>query len=396
VKAATEQGVPLGALGLTLAIQSLVSLAVYSVSVLAPIAFSGSGFAPTAIGMFTAIAYGLSALSAPLGGSLVPRLGALRISQICLLATGIGSIVCAVPPVWMGLFGAVLIGAGYGPSTPASSAMLVERTPARIRNLIMSIRQTGVPVGGALAGAIVPVLALTLSWQAAAVIIGVTCAVAAVAMQPLRRAYDTPAPGTIPTQRLGLRALLAVTFGHRRLTELAIASIGYAGSQMCLAMFLVAYLHEQIGYTVVAAGALLSIAMVAGIIGRIGWGVLADLLGEARPMLGILGIVMALCTALLGSVTPDWPYPLVVILCAVFGASAIGWNGVFIAEIARHAPPGKVAPATGASLMFTYTGVVVIPLAFSLLVEFAGYRWAYGMLTATTAVAALLFFRRLK
>jgi MFS family permease len=388
------RGVPLGALGLTLAIQSLVSVVVYSVGVLVPIALAGSGLVATAIGVMTAVIYGLSAVAAAVGGSLVPRHGALRVSQVCLLLAGAGGMVCAIPYAWTALIGAVLIGSGYGPSTPASSVMLAERTPARIRNLVMSIRQTGVPVGGAVAGAVLPTLALALGWQAATVIMGVVCIAFAVAMQPLRPTYDSAASRDAAGPRLGLRDLVAVTFGHPRLAELALASIGYGGAQICLAMFMVAYLHEQAGYTIVAAGFVLSVAMVAGIIGRVLWGLLADWLGDARTMLGVLGGVMAVSTVLLGLVTPAWPYPLVVVLGAVFGASAIGWNGVFVAQIAHHAPPGKIAPATGSSLMFTYTGVVVIPLAFSGLVAASGYRLAYAMLATVIALAASLFFRR--
>jgi len=394
VTAPDARSVPFGTLALTLAIQSLVSLVVYAMGVLIPLAYQDAGAAATAIGVFTALAYGMSAFSAPIGGGFVARHGGLRVSQVCLLAAGFGGALCAVPYAWAGVLGALLIGVGYGPSTPASAALLAERTPERIRNLIMSIRQTGVPVGGALAGAIVPTLALAVGWQAATLIIGAVCIVAAVAMQPLRATYDAGARAASAAPRPGLRDFLAVTFSHPRLAELALASFGYAGVQICLSMFMVAYLHEQIGYSVVAAGAVLATAMTAGIIGRVCWGLIADLAGNPRRVLGVLGAVMAVSTGLLGVVTDGWPYGVVLALGAVFGASAIGWNGVFIAEISRHAPPGKVALATGASLMFTYTGVVVVPLTFSLLVAVSGYRPAYAMLAVVTALAAGLFFRR--
>ena len=134
------RGVPLGTLALTLAIQSLVSLVVYAMGVLIPLAYKDAGAAAVAVGVFTALAYGMSAFSAPVGGGFVARHGGLRVSQLCLLAAGIGGALCAVPHAWVGVLVALLIGVGYGSSTPSSAALLAERTPDRIRNLIMSIR----------------------------------------------------------------------------------------------------------------------------------------------------------------------------------------------------------------------------------------------------------------
>jgi MFS family permease len=42
----------------------------------------------------------------------------------------------------------------------------------------------------------------------------------------------------------------------------------------------------------------------------------------------------------------------------VFGATAIGWNGVYLAEVARQAPPGMASVATGGTLAVTFLGVV--------------------------------------
>ena len=49
-----------------------------------------------------------------------------------------------------------------------------------------------------------------------------------------------------------------------------------------------------------------------------------------------------------------------------FGATAIGWNGVQLAEVARHAPPGEAGAMTGATGFVTFSGVVVGPPLFAL------------------------------
>ena len=68
--------------------------------------------------------------------------------------------------------GALVMGTGYGPVTPSSSAILVDRTPENRRAFVFSLKQTGVPIGGALAGAIIPALILAIGWKAAMVAVG--------------------------------------------------------------------------------------------------------------------------------------------------------------------------------------------------------------------------------
>ena len=43
----------------------------------------------------------------------------------------------------------------------------------------------------------------------------------------------------------------------------------------------------------------------------------------------------------------------------MFGGTAIGWNGVQLAEVARNAPADEVGAITGAAGFITFGGVVV-------------------------------------
>ena len=55
-----------------------------------------------------------------------------------------------------------------------------------------------------------------------------------------------------------------------------------------------------------------------------------------------------------------------------YGATAVGWNGVYLSEVARTAPAGRAAAATGASLAMTYSGVMVLPFLFWAIVAVSG------------------------
>ena len=119
----------------------------------------------------------------------------------------------------------------------------------------------------------------------------------------------------------------------------------------------------------------------------------ADYFRNARVVLIALGTVTALCALIMTQVTPQWPYVALLILAGVYGAVTLGWNGVYIGELARVAPPGKVAMATGASLACAYFGAVFVPPLFVLVLSLTGsYVWGFLLLCglAVTGVVSLL------
>ncbi len=84
--------------------------------------------------------------------------GPIRTSQAALVACVAGLGLVSVPQLGAAIAGALLLGVGYGPITPASSQMLARTTPPERYALVFSVKQTGVPLGGALAGLMVPVV----------------------------------------------------------------------------------------------------------------------------------------------------------------------------------------------------------------------------------------------
>ena len=139
--------------------------------------------------------------------------------------------------------------------------------------------------------------------------------------------------------------------------------------------------------TLVLAGLVMSVSQVASVIWRVMWGWVADRMLSRRVMLGLLGLGMGLSALVTLAASPAWPMPLLFFFAAVFGATAVGWNGVFLAEVARLAPPGQTSQATGGCMFFTFLGVVVTPPLFSQALSFGS---SYGAAFAAFGVPALL------
>jgi MFS family permease len=379
----------------TMAIQALVSLVVYTPPVLAPVAQTEIGLPASAVGIVTALTYLAATFTAFSAGNLINRFGALRASQISLIFAAAGMASMASANAWLVVLGALVIGTGYGVVTPASSAILADRTPEGMRAFIFSLKQTGVPIGGAIAGAAIPVLIVGLGWKEAALIAAASCFLLAIAVQPYRAGVDLAPHASRPAAPVHILEPFKLVMAHPRLRELAFASFSYSGMQMCMGSFLVVFLTERVGLTVSGAGAALSTAMIAGTIGRIMWGIIADNWTSPRTVLGTLGTVMAFSAFVTAAMAPTWPYALLLVVSFIFGASAIGWNGVYLAEVVRIAPPGTAGSATGASLATTYAGVVFLPTVFWLIVHVSGsYAAAFVAAGLFTFWRGSYFFRK--
>jgi hypothetical protein len=98
---------------------------------------------------------------------------------------------------------------------------------------------------------------------------------------------------------------------------------------------------RNVGFTLVTAGLLIA-ANIGGIVGRIARGGIADLRLAPRQLLGLIGVASAGCARDSG-VWLGWPVAAILATSAMFGATAIGWNGVMLSEVARLAP--SIGPA---------------------------------------------------
>jgi len=389
------------ALAITLGIQIFTALAATSTSVLAPMIGRDLGIAPKLIGVFVGIVYAGSMAASLASGMLIERYGAIRVSQACVLLCATGALVVAGGTVLPGTsalalaLAPLIIGFGYGPITPASSHVLARTTPRSRMALTFSIKQTGVPAGGALAGAMLPLLALQIGWRAAFALVAASGVAIALTAQSARATLDA---GRRPVPMPSLARVVAPLRHILRtpvLAELVVVAFVYAALQVCLMSFLVVFLTESLGHSLVAAGLALTVANLAGIAGRILWGAISDFRMAPRTLLGLIGLVAGTCAWSTAAFTVDWPFAAILVLCGLFGATAIGWNGVQLAELARNAPADEVGAITGAAGFVTFGGVVIGPPTFALIAALTGgYRAGFVVFGALSIGCGLWLLAR--
>lgn len=371
----------------TATIQALVAMAAVSVPVFAPDAARDLGIAATLVGYFIGMMYIGASFAALVSGGLILRFGAIRVSQVALLLCTAALILLTVLPLaWIPL-AAVMLGAGYGPTTPASSHILMRTTPPHMMALVFSIKQSGVPVGAALAGVILPPLTVAFGWRVAALTVAALCAAVALLVQGSRRELDADRDPRRPLAVGNLALPFRLIFASADLKRNVLAALAYAGLQITFFTYVVAYLTHDFAYTLVAAGLALSCANVGAVTGRIFWGFVADRSRAPQVVLGILGVAMALVGLTTATFSAAWPYGLVLAVCVLFGFTAVGWNGVQIAETARLAPPGMAGVVSSGTTFVMFFGVVFYPPMFAVIHDAAD---SYPVAIVTLAIPAMV------
>lgn len=347
------------------------------------------GVSPQIAGLYVGLIYAGAILSSSFSASLITRLGPLRTSCACVVTAGAGLALLALPHLAASLLATAIIGLSYGPLTPASSHVLARYRSGAGMAFLVSVRQTSVPMGGVLAGFVAPPLVLGLGWNAACVLIGGVTALAAavwMAMPAVRNERPDRPHG------YGASLFEPVRFIFRRpgLASLATSSVAFAAMQLVLSSFLVVYLTTVASLDLVSAGALLSASQLAGVAGRLGWGFAADRVVAPRLLLLGIALLMAIGCGLMSLLTAAWPVSAIAAVVILLGATASGWNGVFLAEIIRDVRPAEVGLATSGSMMFAYMGTVFGPSLFGGLASAVGFPNAYLVMGAAVLLGGIL------
>ena len=336
------------------------------------------------------------AVSLLLLGSASRRWGAGRVIQAGMLLVGIALILMLIPHVVALVGAAIVMGLGYGLVMPANSHLMMRFTPRANLNMVFSIQQTGIPLGAILAATVAPMIAVAFGWRWAVGVLALTVFVLVALIGPQRRAWDDDRD---PHARLPRNPFTgaAIAFANARLRNLSIAGFCFSGAQFCVATFTVVALVEQLGYGLVQAGLMLSLAQASGIVCRLYGGWLADRLNDSITVLVWLAAALALFGFASLWLDDAWPLAVVCVLFAGYGAATVGWPGAYLAEVARLCPPGQVATGTSGSLLFTNAGKTLTPLAFAAIqAHTQSYSTAYGIMgvLGVIGLVALLCAKR--
>ena len=246
--------------------------------------------------------------------------------------------------------------------------------PASELGLALGVRQTAIPIGGALGAIVLPALASGGGTRAAFLFLAGSCATGATVAAIFVRGRGKPEP------ELELEDIVS-PLRDPHMWLLGLGTGLYLVAQIGITGFVVLFLHDE--RNVHRAWIVLAAIYVLATVARVGSGVISDRLGHRLGPLRAIGTVLAASTAAVAAATGA-PLALLIPLFVIAGVLSMAWNGLAYAAAAEAAGTRK----TGATIGFQQTllGVVVAGAPWTI-AAIATHSWRVAFVVAAAAPA---------
>jgi sugar phosphate permease len=310
-----------------------------------------------------------------LWGIVADRIGERTVLAVGLVGCAGALVLVATTSSLAGLVaGLAAAGALGGGTQTASGRAVMSWFEPEERGLALGIRQTAVPLGGAIAAVALPRLAQDSGLDTAFQALAAGCVFAALVCAALVR-REPSADEAHPGQPLR----------DPRIWRLCLGSTFYVATQISLLGFLVLFLHDERGVSATAGATALAVTQALGGVARIGVGRWSDRRGERIALLLRLGLLLVgatVVTALLLTASLWLLLPALV----VAGTLSLAWNGLSFTATAEIAGRSRAGAAIGLQQSFLAAGSIVAPIFFSAVVHATSWRIAFGLAAVSPLV----------
>jgi MFS family permease len=315
-------------------------------------------------------------------GVAADRLGERRVLVFGALTTAAFAAIASFAPLALVFPLLFLAGVAGSSSTPAGGRLVLNAFPRTRHGLALGIRQTGIPLGGLIAAAILPWVAHRSSWRWSLLVGAGIAVLCVIPMARLRIDRTAAAPRRSEKTHGVLR--------DRNIGLLTVWGFLVVSGQYAILAFLALYLHQRAGIALWEGSLLVAAANASGIVGRIAWGAFSDrALGRGRKPLLLALTAACLASALLLFALPhNAPVGVLIIAAVVAGIALIGYQGLWVTMIAEAAGPERVGAATGLAVTFITVSIALSPPFYGLVADLAGtYRAIWAVLALIVGLA---------
>ncbi|HHI3607608.1 TPA: MFS transporter [Bacillus anthracis] len=294
------------------------------------------------------------------------------------------------------LFVLLLIGMFYSVSQPGGSKVILKWFPKENRGLAMGIRQAGIPIGGALAGVLIPFLTVQYNMTYAINSIACICIIGGVLFFVFYKEPYVQEEARKGHIKISFWMELKVVICKKELYPIYITGICMISLQMVLVGHFMKFLAGEQSITSIVAGTVFSVMFFSGMIGRIALAAISDVFykGNRRIPLFIavcasIGLILLLVMNI-HTITSGVLYS----VSALLGFFSIGWFSLFIAEVAELASEESVGITVSVALTLNQIAIIVAPVLFGYIVDEKGYAWL--CIVVLLSISAVSLYRRNK
>ena len=296
------------------------------------------------------------------------------------------------------LFVLLLIGMFYSVSQPGGSKVILKWFPKENRGLAMGIRQAGIPIGGALAGVLIPFLTVQYNMTYAINSIACICIMGGVLFFVFYKEPYVQEEARKGHNNISFWMELKVVICKKELYPIYITGICMISLQMVLVGHFMKFLAGEQSITSIVAGTVFSVMFFSGMIGRIALAAISDVLykGNRRIPLFIavcasIGLILLLVMNI-HTIMSGVLYS----VSALLGFFSIGWFSLFIAEVAELASEESVGITVSVALTLNQIAIIVAPVLFGYIVDEKGYAYAWLCIVVLLSISAVSLYRKNK
>ncbi|MEU2251741.1 MFS transporter [Nocardia xishanensis] len=271
-------------------------------------------------------------------------------------------------------------GAGAASTNGASGRVIVGWFPPERRGLAMGIRQTAQPLGVGVGALAVPAVAAAHGISAAVLVPAIMAGIAAATCY--LGIIDPPRPEGKGVDRANPYR------GDATLWRIHAVSVLLCVPQGVVWTFALLWLHRDIGWSLAAAGALVTATQILGAFGRIGAGAWSDRVGSRLGPLRTVAIAAVMSMAALGlTAWTQWWWAAIPLLIAA-SVITVSDNGLAFTAVAEIAGPYWSGRGLGIQNTGQNLAMAAIPPVFGALITIGGFPAAY-LAAAALATAAI-------
>ena len=297
-----------------------------------------------------------------------------------------------VPPLWLLGGGLLLAGLLGGSVNGASGRAIMLWFDAKQRGLAMSIRQTAVPLGGALGALLLPWLALQYGFSAVFAVLAAFCSLAATLC-----ALWIYEPDRAPSVRHSPKTPENPSALHNPAVWQLSLGIGLlCAPQFAVLQFGTLFLHDvgHIGPAAIATS--MAALQIAAMVLRIWSGHWTDQRGNRNAYLRGCMVVSAVLFAVLAatSAAHTGSGAALALLLVACGTAISAWHGVAYAELATRAGAAQAGTALGLCNTFVFVANFLTPQGVAALLPHASWAVVWLVAAACSLAAWPLLGRR--
>ncbi len=286
----------------------------------------------------------------------------------------------------------IVVGIWYGSAQTGGSSAIVKWFPDKHRGLAIGIRQTGIPLGGALASSVLTYLYQHIHLTSVHITQGLVAIGGGLLFLLL---YQEPKQRvTVAANPVSFKEKLHAIKNNRALYPIYFVGIVMMSLQMVIIAHLMSYLHQEGGYSLTEAGKYLSIILLGGMVGRIVLAWISDrYFSQKRESLLVL--VMVATFIMIGCL----PFvmsakSLMIIFCSILGFFALGWYSLYITCVTEQSDSQSVGLTVSAALTINQFFIVLAPTCYGLLVAlFSSYQLAMDLIAVMVVIGAFNLYR---